>query len=312
MKPSGIPIVYAPTATGKTEIVMSLSKILNIEICSMDSMQIYKKMDIGTAKPTQNELSEYPHHLLNIVFPDENYDVNRYRKDALNIIDSIEKNGNRPLFVGGTGLYMDALRYGLFEGVSRDENLRKELEKKETESPGVLMEILTRVDPEAASKIHPNDLKRKIRALEVFYLTGKRFSEIGRERKADERFIMIYLIRNREAIYKRVNARVEMMIKKGLIEETAELMRDYSPDLQSMKAIGYRETIDFLNGCFESKEAFVETLKKNTRHYAKRQIIWARRYKEIFPVTVDDKKTKEICDEITTILSTHGKAFNSL
>jgi len=297
-----IPIIFAPTATGKTELIIKLSRELNVEICSMDSMQIYKKMDIGTAKPTPEELNRYPHHLIDIVFPDEAYDASKYRQNAFQQIDAILSRGNLPLFVGGTGLYMDVLRYGLFDGVTRDETLRDELTQKEQESPGILMEMLKRVDEESASRIHENDLKRKIRALEVYFRTGQKFSELGRKRIPDERFALIYLSRERKEIYERINSRVDKMISAGLVEETEGLMREYSPNLQSMKAIGYRETIDYLRGIFPSQEAYVDTLKKNTRHYAKRQIIWARRYGEMETVCVDSNVPSDICRQLKAII----------
>ncbi|HOO33507.1 MAG TPA: tRNA (adenosine(37)-N6)-dimethylallyltransferase MiaA [Thermotogota bacterium] len=297
-----IPVLYAPTASGKTAIVMSLYDKLNIEICSMDSMQIYKKMNIGTAKPLPEELAHYPHHLIDIVYPDESYDVNQYRQDALNKIETVKARNRVPLFVGGTGLYMDILRYGLFEGVTRDEKLRRELEVKESETPGILMDTLSRIDPAAAAKIHPNDLKRKIRALEVYYKTGRKFSEMGRERLPDERFVLIYLSRERSVIYDRINRRVDQMIEMGLIEETSELMKGYTSDLQSMKAIGYRETIDYLNGVYDSKADYIDSLKKNTRHYAKRQIIWGRRYEEMERFDLDSEDLDSFCERLNRLI----------
>ena len=297
-----IPVLYAPTASGKTAIVMSLYDKLNIEICSMDSMQIYKKMNIGTAKPLPEELVHYPHHLIDIVYPDESYDVNQYRQDALNKIETVKARNRVPLFVGGTGLYMDILRYGLFEGVTRDEKLRRELEVKESETPGILMDTLSRIDPAAAAKIHPNDLKRKIRALEVYYKTGRKFSEMGRERLPDERFVLIYLSRERSVIYDRINRRVDQMIEMGLIEETSELMKGYTSDLQSMKAIGYRETIDYLNGVYDSKADYIDSLKKNTRHYAKRQIIWGRRYEEMERFDLDSEDLDSFCERLNRLI----------
>jgi len=297
-----IPVLYAPTASGKTAIVMSLYDKLNIEICSMDSMQIYKKMNIGTAKPLPEELAHYPHHLIDIVYPDESYDVNQYRQDALNKIETVKARNRVPLFVGGTGLYMDILRYGLFEGVTRDEELRRELEVKESETPGILMDTLSRIDPAAAAKIHPNDLKRKIRALEVYYKTGRKFSEMGRERLPDERFVLIYLSRERSVIYDRINRRVDQMIEMGLIEETSELMKGYTSDLQSMKAIGYRETIDYLNGVYDSKADYIDSLKKNTRHYAKRQIIWGRRYEEMERFDLDSEDLDSFCERLNRLI----------
>src|SRR6056297_3030827 len=267
-----IPILYAPTAAGKTALLIKLSERIPIEICSMDAMQIYNEMDIGTAKPTPEEQHICPHHLIDLVQPDESFDVNRYRTVALEKIEALEKAGKAYVFAGGTGLYMDVLRYGIFQGISKDDGLRNELMAQEAAEPGSLRKQLVHIDPESALKIHPNDLKRTIRALEVYLISGKTFSELGKSREPDERFQLIFLLPDRERLYQAINTRVEKMIQKGLIQETQQLLKKYPSNAQSMKAIGYRETIAFLNDQFESKEAYIETLKKNTRHFAKRQI----------------------------------------
>ncbi|HPF16562.1 MAG TPA: tRNA (adenosine(37)-N6)-dimethylallyltransferase MiaA [Thermotogota bacterium] len=289
-----IPILYAPTATGKTAILLKIAKSFSLDVCSMDSMQVYKEMDIGTAKPTLEEQQSCPHHLIDLVYPDEPFDVNRYRNLALKKIEELEQKGRFFLFAGGTGLYMDVLRYGLFQGVSKDDQIRQKLISQEAEYPGFLRRELYRIDPVSAEKIHPNDRKRTVRALEVFYLCGKTFSELGQSRTPDERFRLVFLIPDRKKLYERINLRVEQMVEKGLVEETRHLMKKYPSTCQSMKAIGYQETIAYLNNHFTCKNDYLETLKKNTRHFAKRQMIWARRYQEAMRVEITDQSEQAV------------------
>ena len=191
-------------------------------------------------------------------------------------------------------MYMDILRYGLFEGVTKDEKLRAHLMAEERETPGLLRKRLSQIDPVSAEKIHPNDVKRTIRALEVYLLSGKTFSKLGQQRKADERFQLIFLLPDRKKLYETINLRVERMVERGLIDETSELIKRYNPKFQSMKAIGYRETIDYLSGQFATKKDYIDTLKKNTRHFAKRQIIWSRRYDEAIKFDMKEKSESEI------------------
>ena len=298
-----IPILYAPTATGKTSLLLKLSENFPLEVCSMDSMQIYKEMNIGTAKPTLKEQVICPHHLVDLVYPDETFDVNKYRLLALEKVEELTNRNKVFLFAGGTGLYMDILRYGIFEGVPKDEELRMKMMAEEEEKPGLLRARLSQIDPDSADKIHPNDLKRTIRALEVYLLSGKTFSKLGRLRKPDDRFQLIFLLPDRNKLYEKINLRVEKMVEKGLIEETKELLRKYKPTCQSMKAIGYRETIDYLTGNITSKDEYLKTLKKNTRHFAKRQIIWSRRYNEGLRIDISEKGESETVAIIENALS---------
>lgn len=298
-----IPILYAPTATGKTSLLLKLSEHFPLEVCSMDSMQIYKKMDIGTAKPTEDERRICPHHLIDLVYPDESFDVNKYRTMALKKVEQLEEENKPYIFAGGTGLYMDVLRYGIFQGVKKDESLRNRLLSEEKENPGELRKRLLEIDPESAEKIHANDMKRTIRALEVYLLSGKTFSHMGKLRKPDERFQLIFLLPNRDRLYQNINLRVDQMVEVGLIEETEQLLKHYPPNCQSMKAIGYKETIDYLNGLFESKDDYVETLKKNTRHFAKRQIIWSRRYKEALRINMVEHSTTAIISILEKVIT---------
>ena len=275
-----IPIVYGPTAVGKTELMIEVCEKMGCEIISMDSRQIYRYMDIGTAKPTLEERERVPHHMIDILDPDEYYNAYMYRKDSMKVVEDIEKRGKLPVFVGGTGLYADALTRGIFEGVPADENIRKELKKLHEREPGILRKMLEDFDPEAAKKIHPNDLKRTIRALEVYMKTGKRISELQKEAKPAGKFRIIILWRERKELYERINGRVEKMIEMGLVDEVKRLLEmGYGKDLNSMKTIGYRETIEYLEGKYDF-DHYVHVLKRNTRHFARRQIIWSRRYED--------------------------------
>ena len=274
-----IPILFGPTAVGKTELILPFSRIYPIEVISMDSMQIYRQMDIGTAKPSLEELSATKHWMIDILNPQEEYNAYRYRADVLVLIEDILGRNKMPIIVGGTGLYLDALINGIFEGAGKDEHLRRELRKSEEKSPGYLRSFLKEADPESFERIHPNDIKRTIRALEVYILSGKPISSTQKERVGDDRFQIIECTRKREELYARIDTRVGRMVREGLLEETQTLLtHGCTAETQSMKAIGYRESIQFLEGIIPSKEQYVHRLKINTHHYARRQIIWGRKY----------------------------------
>ncbi|MCD6443267.1 MAG: tRNA (adenosine(37)-N6)-dimethylallyltransferase MiaA [Thermotogae bacterium] len=272
-----IPIISGPTGVGKSEIAFEVAIRLDGEIISMDSMQIYKFMDIGTAKPPLEMRKQVPHHMMDIIYPDEDYNAYLYLRDSTKVMRKILSRGKLPIFVGGTGLYVDALTRGLIE-IPKDENVRRKLWKLEESSRGTLRKILEDVDPEAARRIHPNDLKRTIRALEVYYKTGTRISELQKKVKPSGEFILFILTKNREELYNKINLRVDDMLKRGLIDEVKHLLdMGYDENLNSMKAIGYRETIDYIKGRLDY-DKYVHVLKRNTRHYARRQLIWFRRY----------------------------------
>ena len=295
-----VPIIYGPTGVGKTELMIEVCEDLDCEIISMDSRQIYRYMDIGTAKPTPEERSRVPHHMIDILDPDGYYNAYLYRKDSISVMERLLKEGKLVVFVGGTGLYLDALVRGIFEGVPADENIRKELKKMEEREPGILRKWLEDVDPESATRIHPNDLKRTIRALEVYLKTGKRISDLRKTAKGDDRFGIIILTRERKELYDRINKRAERMIENGLIDEVKRLLdMGYSKDLNSMKTIGYKETIDYLDGKYDF-DGYVHVLKRNTRHFARRQIIWSRRYESATKINLTFEKdpVKRLKEEI--------------
>jgi len=285
-----IPIIYGPTAVGKTELMLNVCQSLDCEIISMDSRQIYRYMDIGTAKPTKEERRIVTHHLIDIIDPDQNYNAFMYRKDAVKVMKDLKSRGKIPVFVGGTGLYVEALVRGIFEGVPADENVRKELKKLHEKDPGILRKMLEEFDPESAKKIHPNDLKRTIRALEVYIKTGKRISQLQKKARPAGNFKIIILWRERKELYERINLRVEKMIEKGLIDETKRLLdMGYSKDLNSLNTIGYKETIEFLEGKYDFQH-YLHILKRNTRHFARRQIIWSKRYKDAIKINLTFEK----------------------
>ncbi len=285
-----IPIIYGPTGVGKTELLVEVCEILGCEIISMDSRQIYRYMDIGTAKPSPEQRKRVFHHMIDILDPDGYYNAYLYRKDSLKILERLSEAGKRAVFVGGTGLYVDALVRGIFEGVPADENIRRELRELEKREPGMLRKMLEDVDPESAIRIHPNDLKRTIRALEVYMLTGKRISDLRKTARGDSRFRIIVLLRERKELYERINRRVDWMIENGLVEEVKRLLdMGYSKDLNSLRTIGYKETIDYLEGSYDFQH-YVHILKRNTRHFARRQIIWSRRYENALKVNLTFEK----------------------
>ncbi len=271
-------VIAGPTASGKSDLALFLSKAFGGEIISADSMQVYRFMDIGTAKPGKDARAEVPHHLIDIIAPDEEYSAARYRADALNAIKSIVARGRLPILAGGTGLYIKALTRGIFKGPGRDERLRAELlalsmEKGRHYLHGVLSEI----DPEAAERIHPNNTARVIRAIEVQRTTGKRLSQFQKEHGfLDEDFDMLMtgIMPERDELYRAIDARVERMMASGLVDETRGLLSmGYGEGLKSMRSIGYRETVLHIGKGLGLDEAAYE-IKKNTRHFAKRQITW--------------------------------------
>jgi len=274
-------IIAGPTAVGKTDASLLLARETGAEIVSADSMQIYRGMDIGTAKPTLEQRRLVYHHMIDIAAPDQPYSVGDYLRDARAIIDGITASGGVPIVVGGTGLYIRALTRGLFHGPPADLDLRESLLRRESEGqPGTLYSDLVKADPEAAIKIHPNDLRRTIRALEVYYLRDRRLSEFHREHAFQERpfrFRMVFLARSRSELYPRIEQRVDRMLSDGLETEVRALMdRGYGPDLASMQGLGYKQFINHFLGRTTRDEA-VALLKRDTKRYAKRQFTWFRR-----------------------------------
>lgn len=282
MKPD-ILVICGPTASGKTALSVELARRLGGEVVSADSMQIYRRMDIGTAKPTPEEMGGVPHHMIDVADPEENYSVARYVSDAVPIVDDILARGRVPVVAGGTGLYIDNLIAGRqFAPFPEDSGLRRSLQARaEAEGLPVLLEELRRVDPEAAGRLHPNDEKRIIRALEVFLSTGKTITRHNEESATIPpryRPLMIGLdFEDREQLRRRIDLRVDEMMKRGLEEEVRDLLGSGVPaHCTAMQAIGYKEIVRAIREGRPAQEG-AEEVKLRSRQYAKRQLTWFRR-----------------------------------
>ena len=277
-------VIAGPTAVGKTDISIKLAKQLNGEIISADSMQIYKHMDIGSAKISLDEMEGIPHHLIDIIEPTENFTAAEFKTRAEIIIEDIKARGKQPIIAGGTGLYIDSLLSDFsFTDANKDDAYRLEMEELAKEKGNVFVhELLKEIDMASYENIHYNNLKRVIRALEVHKLSGKPFSEYKVEQKATEsKYITNYFVLNipREQLYSRINQRVDLMMDKGLLQEVVNLKKlGLTSDMQSMKGIGYKELLFYLQGELSLEEA-VELIKKGSRNYAKRQLTWFRKNK---------------------------------
>jgi tRNA dimethylallyltransferase len=278
-------IICGPTALGKTSTAINLSRTFNGEIIGADSMQIYRYMDIGTAKPTTDEQSRVAHHMIDLIDPDEHFHARQFAEMADEKIMKLYARNVTPFVVGGTGLYIKALVNGLFTAGRTDIRVRERLqEQARIYGSDFLHQRLSRHDPDTAARIHPNDSYRIVRALEVYALTGTTITEFQREHGfKDNRFraLKIGLNINREVLYDRINHRVDAMIEAGFLNEVKGLLdMGYSDDLKSMQSIGYRHLVDFIKGRCSWDEA-IRTLKRDTRRYAKRQLTWFKADPEI-------------------------------
>ena len=277
-------VICGPTASGKTALSIELAKKINGEIVSCDSMQIYKDMDIGTAKPTIEEMQGIKHYMLDFVSPDERYSVADYKKQAKQAIREIIGKGKVPIVVGGTGLYVDSLIYEIeYQNIEFDEKYRKQLEERsEKEGLEVLYNEAKKIDPEAITKISQNDKKRILRILEIYNATGKNKTEQEKEsRKNEVEFdYKVYAISwDREKLYDRINQRVDIMIDQGLIEEVKKIYSKYNKFPTAMQGLGYKEVLEYLEGkC--NKQEMIDKIKQETRRYAKRQLTWFRKNKQ--------------------------------
>lgn len=298
MKPKVI-VIGGPTASGKTSAAIELAKKINGEIISADSMQIYKEMNIGTAKPTINEMDGIKHYLIDFVSPDENFNVTKYVDLAKESIEEILNKGKIPIIVGGTGLYISTLINGIeFSKVSEDPNYRQEmLEFAEENGAEALHEKLKEIDEEAAKTIDANNIRRVIRALEIYKVTGKTKTQVDLESKKEVEYdYMLYIIDTpREELYDRINRRVDNMVSDGLIIEVENLIKKYDVSKTAMQGLGYKEVVMFLNGQI-SYDEMIEKIKLETRHYAKRQLTWFRREKNATWCSLRDIVHKIILD----------------
>lgn len=296
-------IIAGPTATGKTALAVEAAESINGEVVSADSMLVYRGMNIGTAKPTRDEMRGVPHHLIDVVDPDEEYSVAVYQKQARECIARILAQGRTPVLTGGTGLYIRSVIDDYdFTSALRDEKLRADLsEEAERSGAAAIHRRLAHVDPKAAARLHPNDTRRITRALEVFYLTGIPLSDSWRLEQGKPLYDLIFLGLNmeRKDLYSRIEDRVDSMLEAGLIEEVRSLLdRGYSPELTSMQGLGYKEILAYLAGVMPKREA-VSLLKRNTRRFAKRQLTWFRRDQRIKWLPADAVSTgRDVIREI--------------
>ncbi len=270
-------ILLGPTGVGKTGASILLAKALDTEIISADSMQIYRGMDIGTAKPSREERSGVRHHMIDIVDPTEPYSAGQYIRTITPIIEDLQARGNVPIIVGGTGLYIKAVTRGIFSGPSADWDLRGELLSAERAEQGSLYAYLLNIDPDAAGRIDRNDIRRIIRALEVCLKSKDRMSALQRRltMPLPYDFVKIGLTRERKELYRMIEIRIDRMLDEGLVEEVKELIRK-RPDRTPLQAIGYKEIASCINGEISMDEA-IRLIKRNTRRYAKRQISWFKK-----------------------------------
>lgn len=274
-----IVVLVGPTAVGKTYVSVELAKRLNTEIISADSMQIYKELNIGTAKITEEEAQGIIHHMIDIINPDESFSVSEFKSESEKIIDNIIEKTKVPIIVGGSGLYVNSLIYDLDFGNAKSDNKIRDYFTSLYNEHGddFLYEKLKEVDPESAVKIHKNNVKRVIRALEVHEITGQKFSELNTDiRKQSKKYdcVLIGLNMDRKILYERINKRVDKMLSEGLIEEVKSLIeKGYDKNLVAMQGIGYKEIVEYLEGNTELEET-VNILKRNTRRFAKRQFTW--------------------------------------
>ena len=277
-------VIVGPTCSGKTTFSIELAKKINGEIISADSRQFYKLLDIGTAKPSPEELSQVKHHLVDFISPKTEYNVSRFEEDSLKIIESLFKENKTPVIVGGSGLYIRAVVEGLFNEIDTDEEYREYLNELRTKFGNThIYGILKEVDPVSAEKMLPQNWKRVMRALEVFHISGEPIWKFQKEhkRETDIEFRQFGLNWPREILYKNIETRVDKMIDLGLVDEVKSLLANgYNENINALNTVGYKEIISYLKGEY-SLERAIELIKRNTRHYAKRQMTWFRKDESI-------------------------------
>ena len=305
-------VLAGPTAVGKTALSISLAREIGGEIISADSCQVYRGLDIGSAKISEKEMGGIPHYLIDVLDPTENFDVVRFQELGKVAMERIWSHGHIPIVVGGTGFYIQALVYDIdFTENDGDRSYRRELEELGEKSPEKLHQMLLERDPESAEMIHENNIKRTIRALEFYHQTGKKISEHNKEERGKEspyRFAYFVLHDERSYVYDRIDRRVDLMLNAGLLCEVRGLRdQGLSPELCSMQGLGYREMMQYLEGDFPLEEA-VRLMKRNTRHFAKRQITWFKREKDVIWLNRQDygRDDRRILDAMKEILRERG------
>jgi tRNA dimethylallyltransferase len=294
-------VIVGPTCSGKTHLGILLAKILKSEILSADSRQFYKKLNIGTAKPTEKQLAEVNHHFINSIEPDGNYNVSDFEKQADEVIEKLLNRSLIPIVVGGSGLYIKALVDGIFDTVDKDSEYREKLlNYKNQFGNEYLYKLLKKTDPVSAERMLPQNWKRVMRALEVYYLSGEPIWKHHERQKKENKynFIQIGLNWDRETLYKNINDRVNLMIDDGLVNEVERLLADgYDKELNSLNTVGYKEIISYLNS-ESSLERAIELIKRNTRRYAKRQMTWFRKDDRIEWFDLDEQSELENISKI--------------
>ena len=307
MEKQKVIVICGPTASGKTKLSIEIAKKINGEIVSADSMQIYKDMTIGTAKPTPEEMQGIKHYLIDFVSPNQRYSVADYNKDALKAIDEIIKKGKTPIVVGGTGLYVNSLIYGIeYSDIEVDLEYREKLEEiAKLEGIEKLYDMAKEIDPEAIKNISKNDQKRICRILEIYHATGKNKTEQEKESRKNGpkyQYLLYGITMDREKLYDRINKRVDIMINDGLIEEVQNVVKKYDEFPTAMQGLGYKEVVEYLNG-ITTKEEMIEKIKMETRRYAKRQLTWFKKCENIKWINGLD----DIQNNIKIILEEYGE-----
>lgn len=289
-------VISGATGVGKTDLSIKLAKRLNADIISADASQVYKFLDIGTAKVTEDEMQGIKHYMIDVVEPDEDYSVGDFEVEVNKILHEKEENTENIILVGGTGLYIRAITDGFSDLPTKDEKIRKDLEKKSLEE---LQEILKALDLQAYNEIDLNNKLRLVRAIEVCKITGGKFSELRVKniKKNNYNFLKVFLTRNREELYERINKRVDIMIQKGLVEEAKKVYNNYEDSLYKISAIGYKELFNYFDGKVSLEEA-IEDIKRESRRYAKRQMTWFRKEKDYLIYNLSEISEKEIIEDI--------------
>ncbi len=311
-KKGSLIVITGPTAVGKTELSIALAKKIDGEIISADSVQVYKHMDIGSAKITKAEMQGIPHHLIDICEPAEAFNIARFKELSKQAVNEIFSRGKIPIIAGGTGFYIQSLIYDIdFKETATDGTRTKYEEMLREKGEAYLHALLKERDPEAAAAIHPNNAKRVIRALEYFEQTGTKISTHNEaERRKESPYNFAYFVLNlpREMLYDRINRRVDMMLENGLLDEVKSLVASYgvTEDMVSMQALGYKEILDYLNGNTTLEDA-IYTIKRDTRHFAKRQLTWFKREREVIWL---DKEEHDTLDMQLDFITEHLKNKN--
>ena len=290
-------VIAGATGVGKTDLSIKLAQKINAKIISADASQVYKELDIGTAKVTQKEMQGIPHYMIDVVNPDEDYSVGDFERAVNNILnESCQKNGKNVIIVGGTGLYIKSITDGFAKLPSKDEKIRAELEIKNLQE---LQEMLKELDEKSYSEIDLSNKLRLVRAIEVCLLTGEKFSELRTKniKNNNYKFLKIFLTRDRNELYDRINKRVDIMISKGLIDEARKIYDKYEKSLYKISSIGYKELFLYFDGKITLEEA-VDEIKRESRRYAKRQMTWFRKEKNYITYNLSEVSENKIIKDI--------------